>query len=190
MVFFWHQIYLRILIYQQGSGDVKILIKDTILKLLGYSLLILGIFVFIVGLGMLFDKDAEDVRNAPSIIIFSGAFLLPATLLILLGRKASREEEQLKSIASIIKSYRRITLSEIAGKLNITIPQAESYLSKVLSLNLIKGNFDRTTDEFFTEDAKAQKLEFRFCPGCGAPLDRVYLEGETVKCQNCGFLMI
>lgn len=166
------------------------LIKDTILKLLGYPLLILGIFVFIVGLGMLFDKDPEDAQNALSIMIFSGAFLLPAIILILLGRKASREEEQLKSIASIIKSYRRITLSDLAGKLHIPIPQAEKCLSKALSLNLINGNFDRTTGEFFTEDARAQKLEFRFCPGCGAPLDRVYLEGETVKCMNCGFLMV
>ncbi|GEM_PF-560288 len=168
---------------------MQIFVKDTILKVLGYFLLVFGIFMFFVGVGMLVDKDQSDVENAPSIIVFSGAFIIPAALLIYLGRKASKEEEELKSLASIVKSYRRIALVNLAEKLHMTIPAAENLLSKALSRGLISGNFDRTTDEFYTDEARPQNLKFKYCPNCGAPLDRIYLEGETVRCQNCGFLM-
>ncbi|HPA73449.1 MAG TPA: hypothetical protein PKY31_14335, partial [Spirochaetota bacterium] len=67
--------------------------------------------------------------------------------------------------------------------------RANRLLMKAVALNMIEGNFDRTTDEFFTSDAREQKLEFKFCPQCGSPLDRVYLEGETVKCGRCGGMM-
>ena len=164
-------------------------IKDNILKFLGYSILIFGIFIFVIGIGMHFDEEDDKSKKGFPISVASFAFIIPGGLLLYLGRRAAKQEEQLESISSIVKSYRRITLSDIADKLNVTIPQASQLLTKAIAKKMIRGNFDRTTDEFFTEDAKAQKMEYKFCPSCGSPLDRVFLEGETVKCGSCGILI-
>lgn len=151
--------------------------------------MIFGIFIFIVGIAMLFDPDPDDSGVAPSIAIASTAFIIPGVLLIALGKRAHKEEEQLESLVSIAKSYRRITMDELSQNLNIPVERTGKLLSLAISKKLIKGNFDRTTDEFFTEDSKLQEINFRFCPSCGAPFDRVYLEGETIKCKNCGVLI-
>jgi len=161
-------------------------IKDSILKFSGYVVLIFGIFIFMVGIGMIFDPDPSDSETGPSIAIVSAAFIIPGIILIQLGRKAHREEERIESIASIVKSYRRITMTDLALKINVSVHLAEKLLSKAVTLGLVRGHFDRTTGEFYTEDSRGQKVEIKFCSSCGAPLDRVYLDGETIKCHTCG----
>ncbi len=163
--------------------------KSRILTFLGYAVLFFGIFLFAVGIGMHFDiRDDRHSQGIP-ISIFSFAFSGPGGLMIWLGFRARKQRERIESIASIVKSYRRITLADLAEKLFIPIPVAGKLLTRAIAMGLIKGKFDRTTDEFFTDDAREKRLEIKFCASCGAPLDRVYLEGDTVKCTTCGILM-
>lgn len=162
--------------------------KEKILTFIGYTVLFTGIFFLVVGFGMLLD-ETEKPNQGLSIAVFSFSFTIPAAIMIWAGRRERKRREMLESIASIIRSYRRINLATLAGKAGIPIPLAGKLLARAMSRGLVKGKFDRTTDEFFTDDAEAQKLQYRFCPGCGSPLDRVYLEGDTVKCDACGFLM-
>ncbi len=159
--------------------------KAKIQKFMGYALLFFGIFVMVIGIAMMFDEKEEKSQSL-SIAVASSAFSAPGVILLVLARKALREKEWLESATSIIKSYRRITLVDLAQKLNVPIPRASRLLSRALALNMIKGHFDRTTDEFFTDEAVTHRSQFRYCPGCGAPLDRVYLEGETIRCTSCG----
>ncbi len=163
--------------------------KSKLLAFLGYSVLFTGIFFFAVGIGMHFDKKDEKHTQGIPIAIFSFSFSVPGGLMIWLGRRARKDRERIESIASIVKSYRRITLADLAEKLFIPIPVAGKLLTKAITMGLVKGKFDRTTDEFFTDDAREKRLEIKFCASCGAPLDRVYLEGDTVKCTTCGILM-
>ena len=163
-----------------------ITIKDSIQKFFGYILLIGGIFFLVVGIGMLFDPDLKDRNVAPSIIIFSNAFTIPGLILIILGRRNNKIEEQIELASGIVKSYRRITIADLAEKLKTSNIKAEEILSKALTLKLINGNFDRTTGEFFTVEAENQEMEYKFCPSCGAPLERIYLKGDTIKCNSCG----
>ncbi|HON79014.1 MAG TPA: PCI domain-containing protein [Spirochaetota bacterium] len=163
-------------------------IKNRVMRFFGFGLLFFGLFLLIVGIAMTVE-GGKDAASGPSIAIASLAFLIPGGILIFLARQARKKHELVESIASIVKTYRRISLTTLAEKLSIPIPDAGNLLMKAVSENLIKGNFDRTTDEFYTEDSKAQRLEFKFCPNCGGPLDRVYLEGETVKCSRCGLLV-
>ncbi len=168
---------------------MRFFIKDNILKFFGYCLLIFGIFILVVGIGMLFDPDQKDRDTGPSIAVFSFAFTVPGIILLRLGKKAQREEEQIKAVATMIRSYRRIKLQTIAEKLGVTVLEAEKFLSRALSAKLIKGFIDRTTDEFVTKDARVKEIEVKFCSNCGAPLEEVYLEGETVKCRSCGSII-
>lgn len=172
-----------------GRSNIKMgTLKNKVMKFFGYGLVFFGIFLLVVGIAM-YVEAGKDSETGPPIAIASLSFLIPGGILVFLARQARKKQELIESIASIVKTYRRISLTTLAEKLSVPIPEAGNLLMMAVSRNLIKGNFDRTTDEFFTEDAKAQKLEFKFCPNCGGPLDRVYLEGETVKCSRCGLLV-
>ncbi len=162
-------------------------IKDSIQKITGYSLLSAGLFLLLVGFGMLLDPDEKDRNVAPSIIIVSNIFTLPGVFLVYLGKKSKRRENQLKSLSGLITSYRRISLSEVADKTGLSEKNAEALLLKAISIKLIKGNFDRTTGEFYTEDALENTNMLRYCPSCGGQFEKIYLKGDTLKCERCGY---
>ncbi|MEM7183455.1 MAG: hypothetical protein AAF518_21280 [Spirochaetota bacterium] len=166
-------------------------IKDNVQKLVGGVLLALGVLVLFLGTAMFFDTSAEESQNASgkAIAIFSFAILLPGGLLMYYGIKNARFEENVIAAASIVKSARRITLIDLAQKLNCSVVTASNVLSKAISLGLVNGNFDRSTDEFFTEEGDVQRLQIKFCSACGAPLDKTYMQGETIKCQSCGAIL-
>lgn len=170
-------------------------VKDNFQKFLGYLIGSIGILLILLGIAMIlsYDPNEKVASNEMSsfdagvgIAIFFSSFVIIGGILIHLGTKNAKFEENVESAASIAKSFRRIKLVDLSKQLNISIPQANKALSKALSLNLIKGNFDRTTDEFFTEEGKYTPSEFKYCPACGAPYDQKFLEGETIKCKSCG----
>lgn len=133
--------------------------------------------------------NEKEKIDGGGIAIFSLAFVIPGSLLLYFGIKNSHFEDNVISAASIAKSARRITLIDLSEKMNCSIPVANKALTIALSKGLVSGNFDRTTDEFFTEEGNREKIEIRFCPACGAPLDKIYLRGETIKCNNCGVVI-
>jgi PCI domain-containing protein len=138
---------------------------------------------------IILDDKGDDTSDAIPIAIVSNIFFIPGILLILLGKKAARKEDLLKSATGIIKSYRRITLYDLSEKLSISVAETENVLAEIVNLKLIKGNFDRTTSEFFTDDAEIKSIKHKFCSSCGSSFDRIYLQGETVKCEKCGIIM-
>jgi hypothetical protein len=73
--------------------------------------------------------------------------------------------------------------------MNVSIPEANRALSMAISIKLVNGNFDRTTDEFFTEEGKYVSADFKFCPACGAPYNKKFLGGEEMKCEHCGVIV-
>ncbi len=142
--------------------------------------------MLVAGIGIRLEDPKE---NGPTIAVFSLIFFIPGFIILYLERRSRKNREMLESVVSAVKSYRRIKLVDLASKLGVTAPRANALLMKAISLDMVHGNFDRTTDEFFTDEAREQKLEYRFCPQCGGSLDRLYLEGETVLCARCGVIM-
>ncbi len=162
--------------------------KNLIQKFFGYILLFFGIFLLVVGFGMLVDREQKDRDKAPSIMIFSTAFIIPGSILVFFAKKNNKIEEQIQSLTALVKTYRRITIDELALKLGTTPPRAELLLTRAISMNLVDGNFDRTTSEFYTQASVDEKASMRFCPSCGASFDRIFLAGETIKCSKCGMI--
>jgi len=162
------------------------ILKNKILKVFGYILMFFGVFMLVVGIGITIEGKNDD---GPSIAIVSLIFFIPGFIILYLERRSRKNMEMIESVASAVKSYRRIKLVDLASKVGVTVPRAHSLLLKAIALDMVHGNFDRTTDEFFTDEAREQKLEYRFCPQCGGSLERVYLEGETVQCPRCGVIV-
>jgi len=153
----------------------------------GVALVIFGIAICILGIAMsAFEASPEDSRNGPQIALVSMAFTFPGLFLMYLARRSRKRMEILLAIAGIVNSHRRITLTDLAAKLMIPTDNMGNLLALAISQGLVKGNFDRTTYEFFTEDGKHEQHEIRFCSSCGSPFERIYLKGETIKCRSCG----
>jgi len=167
-------------------------IQDTIKKTAGVIIITFGALFLFVGIFSIvggFEKGKGSDINIGFIISgFSLAIIIPGIMLFISGVKLSRLEEKLKQLAALIKTYRRISLTEIAKKFRINEIEAEQLLNKAIELDLITGNMDRTTNEFFVSDSLDEIKKISFCPNCGAALSQIIHRGETGKCTACGSL--
>lgn len=164
--------------------------KDTLKKTAGIIVISAGsllMFVAVFGVVTGYAKNnSEDVRIGYIIGGLSLAMIIPGARLYLSGVKLSRLEETLKQLAALIKTYRRISLSEIADKLGVKTAEAERLLNTAVDLNLIRGHMDRGTGEFFIQESLDEIKKLSFCPNCGSSLSQVIHKGETGKCPSCG----
>ena len=134
-------------------------------------MLLLGIAMFLT------SKAEKETEAGAGIAIFSISIVFIGGIFIYFGHKNGKFEEQVETVASIVKSYRRIKLFDLAEKMHVSVPEANKALSEAISIQLVEGNFDRTTDEFFTNEGKFGKTDFIYCPSCGAPFNKKFLEG-------------
>ncbi len=166
--------------------------KDTLKKTTGIIITIAGALLLFVGIFAIasgFDKGVREDINIGFIMSgFSLAIIIPGVRLYISGAKLSKLEENLKQLAALIKTYRRIGLTDIAKKFNINDTEAEKLLNMAIDLKLITGNMDRTTGEFFLSESLNEIKKVSFCPNCGASLTQVIHQGETGKCSACGSL--
>lgn len=164
--------------------------KDTLKKTAGIIVICAGsllLFISVFGIVTGYDKNvSEDIKFGYVFGVFSLAIIFPGIKLYMSGVKLSKLEENLKQLAALIKTYRRISLSEIAAKSGITEADAEKLINTAIDLNLIKGNMDRTTGEFFIAESLDEIKKISFCPNCGSSLSQIIHTGETGKCPSCG----
>ncbi len=158
----------------------------TAVQWFGFFMLFCGMSTFILGFAMHLDSSSPGSKSGMPIAVFSLSFIIPGLIIIFLARKSKKNIELLQTITGTIISHRRMKISDMAGQLMIPEPHAAKLLAVAVEKGLVRGKFDRTTGEFFTEEAEQDIAKIRFCPSCGAPLDRVYLKGETIQCRSCG----
>lgn len=162
-----------------------IFVKDTFYKVLGSILTIFGFMLLVVGIGMVVDPDES---LGVEIMIVSNVFIIPGLIILARGIIISREEKTIRDTAALVNTYRRITLEDISRKLGKSLHETQALLSQAVNFKLINGYMDRTTGEFVSSNAENAEMNVKFCPSCGAQLDRIYLKGETIKCGRCGML--
>jgi len=166
--------------------------KDTLKKSAGIIVTSSGVLLLVIavyGLVSGLDKgNKDDIHMGYIVGGLSLAIIIPGIRLYLSGVKLSKLEENLKQLAALIKTYRRISLAEIAKKFSINEMEAEKLLNTVIDLNLVSGNMDRTTGEFFISESLNEIKKISFCPNCGASISQVIHKGETGKCTACGSL--
>src|SRR5256712_4008325 len=111
--------------------------------------------------------------------------LVPGILFLFLGRKANRREKELIEFSSWVKTYRRISLAELARKLGKQEIEAEKVLIEVVDRGLVPGFIDRSTNAFILQAAVGQELVIETCPRRHGHLQRRYFPGETVRGPDC-----
>ena len=165
-------------------------LKDTLKKTSGIFIILIGAFWLFVAIFTVVTGHEKGIKSDFNLGFvlggFSIAIIIPGIKLFMSGVKLSKLEENLKQLSALVKSYRRISLSEIAKKFNTTEMEAEKLLSTAIELNLVSGNMDRTTGEFFIAESLNEIKKLSYCPNCGASLTQVIHKGETAKCPSCG----
>ncbi len=116
--------------------------------------------------------------------------LVPGLLLVFVGIKARKKQQELVEFTAWIKTYRRIGLADLAAKLGKNQYDTEKILITTVDRGLIKGFIDRATNEFVLQEAVGQENFIDACPKCGANLRRRYFLGETVVCPYCQSVIV
>jgi len=163
------------------------MIKDKILQIIGLGLILFGLLFVAVGIANVPEEGlAYGVGAAMmGIILFS----TPGLFLFFMGRKTGKEgkERYTNHVIGILRTYRRIKISNVAAKINKTVPETERLICEYVRKGLITGYVDRTTNEFFTEESlDTSPTYIKKCPNCSAPISTRALRGESILCSYCG----
>jgi hypothetical protein len=152
----------------------------------GISFLML--FGFIVAIGVMYQSGVPyyDPSVLPLLtLVCTPTALLPGVIMLAVGLKAKREERALIEFAGWIKSFRRVTLVEVARKLQKSEFDTEKLLLYAVDRGLVQGFIDRSTEEFVIPEVAGRGRFIEACPFCGGRFQKQFLEGETVICPYC-----
>ena len=97
--------------------------------------------------------------------------VIPGAIVLGLGVIEYRRAKRLTEFATWMKTYRRISLDDLAKKLGTSPMQTERTLAQAIERALLKGVVDRSTDEFVVQGTEAQQIFIRTCPRCGGDMD-------------------
>lgn len=160
----------------------------SLLRFLGILILFVGLSILGISISVFFDpeiklSDSLLVLFMDIPIIALGGYFMYRSI------KIGEKEKTIQTAANIITSYRRIKLNELARLLKVKEEQLNEILAQAIGKGLVKGYVDRSSGEFFTEESMNQKVDYKFCPFCGAALESTFLSGETIKCARCDQLL-
>ena len=161
----------------------------------GTAALIVGIVLLLVGALFLAVGAVEGVTGFSGIgMLFLYEVLalclpttvVPGIVLVVYGLKWRRSGEDLAAFAAWVKTYRRISMKDLANRLGKPPKDTERIMLECVEKGLVHGFIDRSTDEFVLQEAAGVEHFVATCPGCSNSLQRRYLDGETVQCPYCG----
>ncbi len=166
------------------------LLKDDVYRWIGAILIGLGLFFVLMSLmgATIWQEELEATPEAYYGIagLCTAVFLLPGIALFAWGWKLGLKERDLEKLAGYLKSYRRVDSRILARKLGKTEYETEQLIAECVRLGLVKGYFDRSTDEFFTYQSVFEEVKrHEKCPNCGAAIDARVLVGESYQCRFC-----
>ena len=142
----------------------------------------------IVGGVAFFTDDSNPMRNMCGIVLV--VLIVGGTVFILIGLKGRKRQQELERVADLLKAYRRIEITKLAQKMDVTPMEAEYTIAECIGQGLVEGYIDRREGEFFTKEALYQVMDIDSCPKCGAPTDDLYLVGEEIRCEYCDSIVM
>ena len=144
-------------------------------------------FAFMLGIvgGVTFFSGGPDTLSSMCGVVLV-LLIGGGTVLLVIGLMGRRKHKHLEKVADLLRAYRRIKITKLAGKLGVNEMEAEYTIAECLGRGLVEGYIDRREGEFFTKEALYQVMQIDRCPICGAPPTELYLVGEEIRCKYCG----
>ena len=109
----------------------------------------------------------------------------PAAIVLGLGILEYHREKQLKEFTTLLKTYRRIRIDELAAKVGKSPLEAERLLSRAIELGYVAGVIDRSADEFVLAGTEKAQVFVERCPHCGGVVNRWAFPEERFLCPYC-----
>lgn len=171
--------------------------KSTILRFVGLALALFGIIVatlvwqsqsvttynYVNGTWSESTAYYPDYAQVLQVIVF---YTLPGILLFAGGTILRKREDNLIHLSSLLKTYRKVEISDIARKMNKGETETIKLIEKCLKKKYVSGKFDSTLGNFLTLKATSEQIESFSCPFCNTSFPEKVLTGETRKCPYCG----
>ena len=153
-----------------------------------------AILVTIAGLTYLVtplpDKSPEENRSAGiTLLSFSVVCWITALIPFGYGFMGYAKDKRLRQVADYLKLYRRITMEELARKMNTSEFEAEKLLLDCIDRGYIDAHVDRATGEIFIKGTVSESYVGVRCPNCGRLSTRIVMRGETRVCEYCGSVL-
>jgi hypothetical protein len=111
--------------------------------------------------------------------------------------EGSVDERTMKKALGVLKSFPRISMSDLAGYSGLSPDRARELVFEFVGEGRIEGRFDPEKDEFICVDAvvadkrmKSNGSALARCAYCGKPLPKALNAGEELTCPSCGMINI
>ena len=111
--------------------------------------------------------------------------------------KATGNDSTRKRVLGVVKSFPRISISELAKYSGESIDSTRNMLFELIGDNLVSGRFDPVEDEFISAEAAAASREIKSespslarCMYCGKSLGRALISGEEFRCPSCSMVNV
>ena len=164
-------------------GWVAALVTGSILVFGGMAIVLMGAHYHFLGLDSYTEEENREA--ARGLVFCSTAFWIPGMILMAYGVKGYTHKKRLVSLATYLKLYRRIKLSDVAVKMGRPESEIEMDLLACMHKGYINGYMDRNSGEFFVEGSVSQSHTGLKCPSCGSPSSKIVMSGETRVCEYC-----
>ncbi len=111
--------------------------------------------------------------------------MIPGALAVLFGVIEWRRAKELKDFATLLQTYRRIRMDELARKIGKTEMDTDRLLTRAIELKYVAGVIDRATGEFVLAEAEKHQVFVERCPHCGGVVNRWAFPEERFPCPYC-----
>lgn len=160
---------------------------STLLKVLGWLLLILGaLFLLMVPFAM-FDADA-DAGAVPGLILIAGFFGAPGALVLRTITKRDAEQALQDQMVGFVRSRDAFNIDELGAHIGKTPGEAQTLLHRDIARYHLPLVLHRASGRYLRLDRLSQSAQVaERCQSCGGALgNQVVFEGEQLDCPYCG----
>jgi len=122
--------------------------------------LFLGVTSLVLAIGFLSLGLYGTAVGTPNAPIAGGVcftvFIVPAFLFLSYWSRKARMEKQLRMLADVLRGYRRLSMEELAGKIDCSEEDAEFLTATCIGRGYVRGRIDSAGRTFISEEPAAE----------------------------------
>lgn len=163
---------------------------QTLIKLLGWVLLIPGLLFLVVSPLPIFNEGNASATFG--CLLLGGLFGAPGGLLLRAASIRQRETSLQETMVGFVRVHESFSLEELATHIGKTPAEAQTLLHREIAKYQLPLIMHRGTRRYMRLDrlTRGSQVADR-CQSCGGSIDRqILFEGEQLTCPYCGTLVV